>query len=232
MMEPLGVRLAAEALGTFMFFFLGFCGIAVAVDYGQEAIQPVGIAAGFGFGLVIAITAFGHVSGGHYNPGVTVGLTAAGRFPALEVIPYWIAQIVGGLCAVGTIALVFGDSATDALGTIPGAAVDDWGALLLEAIVTALLVMVILTVTLAEGAAWRGMMAPLLIGLVIFTGALAVGPSSGGSFNPARSFVPVIYNGEWGDLWIYLVGPFAGAIVGGAVWSWVIAGHERRGATI
>ena len=151
---------------------------------------------------------------------MTVGLTAAGRFPALEVIPYWIAQIMGGLCAVGTIALVFGDSATDALGTIPGAAVDDWGALLLEAIVTALLVMVILTVTLAEGAAWRGMMAPLLIGLVIFTGALAVGPSSGGSFNPARSFVPVIYNGEWGDLWIYLVGPFAGAIVGGAIWSW------------
>jgi MIP family channel proteins len=231
MTESLGVRLAAEALGTFMFFFLGFSGVAVVVESGPEAIGPVGIAAGFGFGLVLAITAFGHVSGGHYNPAVTAGLFAAGRFPARDVIPYWIAQIIGGLCAVGTMALVFGDNVTDALGTVPAAGVDDWGALLLEAIVTALLVMVILTVTLAEGAAWRGMMAPLLIGLVIFTGAVAVGPSSGGSFNPARSFVPAVYNGEWGDLWIYLVGPFAGGIVGGAVWSSLIA-RKPSAATV
>jgi glycerol uptake facilitator-like aquaporin len=154
---------------------------------------------------------------------VTAGIFAAGRFPAREVVTYWIAQVVGGLAAVGTIALVFGDDVTEALATAPGSGVDPWGALLLEAIVTAILVMVVLTVTLAEGAAWRGMMAPLLIGLVIFTGATAVGPSSGGSFNPARSFDPVVYNGEWDDLWIYLVGPFAGAVVGGAIWSYLIA---------
>ena len=226
MTESLGIRLAAEALGTFMFFFMGFCGIAVVVDYGPEAIGPVGIAAGFGFGLTLAITAFGHVSGGHYNPAVTVGLTAAGRFPARDIAPYLVAQVVGGLCAAGTMALVFGERVTDVLGTAPGAAVDDGGALLLEAIVTALLVMVVLTVTSADGAAWKGMMAPLLIGLVIFTGAVAVGPSSGGSFNPARSFVPAVYDGEWGDLWIYLIGPFAGGIVGGAIWAYVIDRHQ------
>ncbi len=231
MTETLGIRLVAEALGTFMFFFLGFSGIAVVVEAGPAAIGPVGVAVGFGFGLVLAITAFGHVSGGHYNPAVTAGLFASGRFPARDVVPYWIAQLIGGLCAVGTMALVFGNDVTDVLGTVPGSGVDDWGALLLEAIVTALLVMVILTVTLAEGAAWRGMMAPLLIGLVIFTGAVAVGPSSGGSFNPARSFVPVVYNGEWSDLWIYLVGPLAGAIVGGAVWSYVIAREPAQAAT-
>lgn len=227
MTESLGVRLAAEAIGTYMFFFLGFSGLAAAVEAGPEAIGPVGIAAGFGFGLVLAITAFGHVSGGHFNPAVTTGLYAAGRFPANEIVPYWIAQIIGGLCAVGTMALVFGDGVTDVLGTAPGSGVDDWGALLLEAIVAALLVMVILTVTLAEGAAWRGMMAPLLIGLTIFTGGVTLGPTSGGSFNPARSLVPAVYDGEWGDLWIYLVGPLAGAIVGGAVWSYLIAGKRE-----
>jgi len=223
MTDSLGVRLAAEALGTFMFFFMGFSGIAVVVEFGPETIGPVGIAAGFGFGLALAITAFGHVSGGHYNPAVSAGLAVAGRFSPRDVIPYWMAQVIGGLCAVGTMALVFGDEVTDALGTAPGSGVDDWGALLLEAIVTALLVMVILTVATDDRAAWKGTMAPLMIGLVIFTGAVAVGPSSGGSFNPARSFVPAVYDGEWGDLWIYLVGPFAGAIVGAAAWGYVIA---------
>jgi aquaporin Z len=219
MTESLGVRLAAEALGTFMFFFMGFCAIAALVDVRSEAVGPIG----FGFGLVLAIAAFGHISGGHYNPAVTAGLAVAGRFDPRNVVPYWIAQVVGGLCAVGVIALVFGDDVTDALGTAPGAAVDDWGALLLEAIVTALLVMVVLTAATDDRAAWKGVMAPLLIGLVIFTGAATVGPSSGGSFNPARSFVPAVYNGEWGDLWIYLVGPFAGAIVGGAIWAYLLA---------
>lgn len=231
MTESLGVRLAAEALGTFMFFFMGFSGIAVLVEAGPEAIGPVGVAVGFGFGLVLAISAFGHVSGGHYNPAVTAGLSAAGIFPPRDVVPYWIAQLVGGLCAVGTMALVFGDDVTDALGTAPGSGVDDWGALLLEAIVTALLVMVILTVVTDGRAAWKGVMAPLSIGLVIFTGAVAVGPSSGGSFNPARSFVPSVYNGEWGDLWIYLVGPLAGAIVGGAVWAYLIARKPEEATT-
>jgi len=228
--QPLGVRLGAEALGTFFFFFLGFSGIAVAVEYGIDAIGTLGVAFGFGLGLALAIGAFGHLSGGHYNPAVTAGLATAGRFPPRDVVPYWIAQVLGGLCAVGTMALVFGEEVTDALGTAPGSGVDDWGALLLEAIVTGLLVMVVLTVATDERAAWKGVMAPLLIGLVIFTGAVAVGPSSGGSFNPARSFVPVVYNGEWGDLWIYLVGPFAGAIVGAALWAFLCTRRETATA--
>jgi aquaporin Z len=223
MTDSLGVRLAAEALGTFFFFFLGFSGLAVVATASFEDIGPVGIAAGFGFGLALAITAFGHVSGGHFNPAVSAGLAVAGRFPPRDVIPYWIAQLIGGLCAVGTMALVFGEEVTDTLGTSPGAGVDDWGALLLEAIVTALLVMVVLTAATDDRAAWKGVMAPLMIGLVIFTGAVAVGPSSGGSFNPARSLAPAVYDGEWGDIWIYLVGPLAGAIVGGAAWAYLVA---------
>jgi len=98
--QPLSVRLGAEALGTFLFFFLGFSGIAVAVSFGFEAIGPLGIAAGFGFGLTLAITAFGQLSGGHFNPAVSAGLAVAGRFPGRDVVPYWIAQLVGGFGAV------------------------------------------------------------------------------------------------------------------------------------
>ncbi len=224
--QPLGVRLGAEVLGTFFFFFLGFSGIAVSVEYPATPIGPIGVAAAFGFGLALAIAAWGHLSGGHYNPAVTAGLAVARRFPPRDIVPYWIAQVFGGLCAVGVMALVFGDEVTDELGTAPGRGVDDWGALLLEAIVTGLLVMVVLTVATDERAAWKGVMAPLLIGLVIFTGAVAVGLASGGSFNPARSFVPAVYDGEWGDLWIYLVGPFAGAIVGAALWSFLCLRRE------
>ncbi|MEX2612461.1 MAG: aquaporin [Gaiellaceae bacterium] len=77
--QPLSVRLGAEAVGTFLFFFLGFSGIAVVVDIGADAITPLGVAAGFGFGVALAIAAFGHLSGGHFNPAVRLGLAVAGR---------------------------------------------------------------------------------------------------------------------------------------------------------
>ena len=92
---------------------------------------------------------------------------------------------------------------------------------MLEIVATALFVMVILTVATDERAAWNGVMAPLLIGLFIFTAAVTVGPASGGSFNPARSLDPVLYNQDWGNVWIYIVGPLAGGVLGGAIWAFV-----------
>jgi MIP family channel proteins len=219
--QPLSVRLGAEALGTFLFFFLGFSGLAVLNDIGADAISPLGIAAGFGFGVTLAITAFGHLSGGHFNPAVTAGVAVAGRFPARDVVPYWIAQLVGGFGAVLVMAIVYSSDVTDALHTQPGSGIDSWAALVLEIVATALFVMVILTVATDERAAWNGVMAPFLIGLYIFTAAAVVGPASGGSFNPARSLDPVLYNQEWGDVWIYLVGPLAGAVLGGAIWAFL-----------
>ena len=224
--HPLGVRLGAEALGTFVFFFLGFSGIAVVVDIGAEAITPLGVAVGFGFGLALAITAFGHISGGHYNPAVSAGLAIAGRFPSRDVVPYWIAQLVGGFGAVLVMAIVYSSDVTDALHTQPGSGIDNWAALVLEIIGTGILVMVILTVATDDRAPWKGVMAPFLIGLVIFTAVTTIGPASGGSYNPARSLDPVLFNQEWGDVWIYIVGPFAGGILGAAIWAYVIARSE------
>ena len=93
-------------------------------------------------------------------------------------------------------------------------------------VATGLFVMVILTVATDERAAWKGVMAPLLIGLFIFTAATTVGPASGGSFNPARSLDPVLYNQEWGDVWIYIVGPLAGGVLGGAIWAYLVQGRK------
>jgi aquaporin Z len=229
--QPLGVRLVAEALGTFLFFFLGFSGIAVLVDVGPEAITSLGIAAGFGFGLTLAITAFGHLTGGHFNPAVSAGLAIAGKFPSRDVLPYWVAQLVGGFGAVLVMGIVYSSEVMDSLHTQPGSGIDDWAALVLEIVATALFVMVILTVATDERAAWKGVMAPFLIGLFIFTAAATVGPASGGSFNPARSVDPVLWNQEWSDVWIYIVGPLAGGVLGGAIWTYVVGRREPVQAT-
>jgi aquaporin Z len=213
----LGLRLAAEALGTFLFFFLGFNAIAVAHDVGGSAISTLGVAFAFGIGLTLAIAALGHISGGHFNPAVSLGLAAGRTFPGREVLPYWIAQLAGGFVAVLAVAVVYSGGAMDGLTTAPAAAISDGGAFLLEAVVTALFVVVIATVTTDDRAPWKGVMAPLVIGLFIFTAADAVGPASGGSFNPARSLVPAVYTGNFGDLWIYLLAPLVGGVVGGAL---------------
>ena len=215
----LGFRLGAEVLGTFLFFFLGFSAVAVSIDIGTAAISSLGIALAFGLGLTLAITALGQVSGGHFNPAVSAGLVAARKFPVREVIPYWVAQLVGGFLAVVAIGIVYSSRATDGLNTNPGAGISDGGALLLEIIATALFVMVISTVATDDRAAWKGVMAPLLIGLFIFTAVSAVGPASGGSYNPARSLDPAIYNGDFDHIWIYLVGPLVGGVLGGAIWT-------------
>jgi aquaporin Z len=161
----LGLRLGAEALGTFLFFFLGFNAVAVSVDIGAGAIDSLGIAFAFGLGLALAVTAFGHISGGHFNPAVSLGLAAARKFPPKEVLPYWIAQLVGGFVAVIAVALVYTGSAIDALDNAPGLGISNGGALLLEAIATALFVIVICTVATDDRAPWKGVMAPLMIGL-------------------------------------------------------------------
>jgi MIP family channel proteins len=221
------LRLAAEVLGTFLFFFLGFNSIAVATDI-PGSIGSIGIAFAFGLGLTLAIAALGHISGGHFNPAVSVGLATARKFPASELIAYWAAQIIGGMLAVVVIGIVYSERATDALNTHPGHGISSSGALVLEIITTALFVMVILTVATDDRAPWKGVMAPLLIGLFIFTAADAIGPASGGSFNPARSLDPAIFNGSFTDIWIYLVGPLVGGIVGGIVWT--VFGPGRNAA--
>jgi MIP family channel proteins len=217
----LTTRLGAEVLGTFGFFFMGFMGVAAAIKE-PGSIGSGGIAAGFGLGLALMIFAFGHISGGHFNPAVSLGLAVGRKFPWVELLPYWAAQLVGGLIAAGVIRIVFPSAigktlVSDAIVNVPGAGVSSGVAVVLEIIATFLFLLVILTVATDARAPWNGVLAPVAIGMFIFTAATVVGPISGGSFNPARSLAPAIIAGQWGDVWIYIVGPLIGAAIAGAV---------------
>lgn len=210
---PLNKRLAAEIVGTFGFLFIGFTSIAAGAP------GPIG----FGFGLFLMIAALGHISGGHFNPAVTVGLTVGGKHPAAEALQYIIAQLLGGVAAALLAILVY-----DGVGTFdksnlvssPGDGISSGKALILELIATALFLMVISAVATDKNAPWNGIQAPIFIGLFVFTAATVFGPLSGGSFNPAVSLAPAITAGDFGDVWIYLVGPTLGGALGGAAFKW------------
>ena len=225
MSAPLQKRLAAEAIGTFGFFFLGFSGVAAATEL-PGSVDGIAIAAGFGFGLALMITAFGHISGGHFNPAVTLGLAVGGKHPTGEIAPYWGAQVVGGLVAAVVARLVYAGSGSVGGSDLAKALVNAphttsaGAAIAIEAIATALFLLVISAVATDAKAPWNGVMAPWLIGLFIFTAANVVGPFTGGSFNPARSLAPAIMAGELGDVWIYLIGPLVGGAVGGWLFGW------------
>jgi aquaporin NIP len=213
----LSKRLVAEVIGTFGFFFAGFCGIATLLIQGPTTIQAIGVAAGFGFGLTAMIFAFGHISGGHYNPAVTLGLACARRFPMGEVLPYWAAQLVGGFIAAGALRVLFNEAALDATVNAPGRLETNAKVFALELIFTFLFLLVVTTVATDKRAPWNGVFAPFAIGLFIFTAATVVGPDSGGSFNPARSIAPAVLAGNYTDLWIYILAPLAGGAIGGLV---------------
>ncbi len=218
-------RLLAEAVGTFGFFFIGFSGIAAAT---AGTIPGPAAAAGFGLGLGMMIFAFGQISGGHFNPAVTLGLTFGRQFDIKDVIPYWIAQLVGGLAAAGAAAGIYedqltGGNGTETLLTLPGAGVSDANVLLIEIIATAFFVIVISSVATDSRAPWSGVLAPVAIGGFFFTVVLTMGGLSGGSFNSALSLAPALITGEFGDIWLYIVGPLVGGAIGGAVF-WVIRG--------
>jgi len=212
----LNARLLAEVVGTFGFFFIGFSGIAASVNL-PLSITPAGIAAGFGLGLGLMIAALGQISGGHFNPAVSLGLAVGKKFPLRDVIPYWVAQLVGGFIAAVVAALLYTTDVKDALVNAPASGVDNWRALLIEAVGTFLFILVIITVATDDTAAWKGVLAPVAIGGFIFTAALTLGAFTGGSFNPARSLDPAVYALEFGDIWIYLAGPLLGAAVAGVV---------------
>jgi MIP family channel proteins len=209
-------RLLAEVIGTFGFFFLGFAGIAAAVDH-PGSISSTGVAAGFGLGLALMIFAFGHVSGGHYNPAVSLGLASAGQFPWAEVPGYWVAQLIGGGIAAAVARACFSPAAGRASIDAPAMNVSDTRAFVLEAIGTFLFLLVIATLVSDRRAPWNGVFAPIGIGLYIFAAAVVLGPFSSGSFNPARSIDPAVINWHFDHLAVFVFAPLVGGYVGGLV---------------
>jgi len=201
-------RHLTEFIGT---FFLVFA-IGMAVTSGTAA-APLAI----GSMLMVMVYMGGHVSGAHYNPAITLGVLLRGGMAKGDVIPYLAAQLLGAWVAAGTVYLITGATFAPA----PGADVSVGAALLAEALVTFALVLVVLNVATAEATKGNSYFG-LAIGFTVTAGAYAVGPVSGGAFNPAVGVGPIMVDalsgdGSFGDLWLYLVGPFAGALAAAAV---------------
>jgi aquaporin NIP len=215
---PYPTRLAAEFLGTFGFLFLGFSGIAASIDH-PGLVGLGGVAAGFGLGLAMMIFAFGHICGGHFNPAVTLGLAVGRQFPIREVLGYWLMQVLGAVLAAGAASALYSEKIQDALVNHPSGS--DGQTLVAELIGTALFLIVISAVATDDRAAWKPILAPLAIGGFIFVAATVIGPFTGGSFNPARSLAPAILAADSTNLWLYIVGPLAGGIIGGFVY-WLV----------
>lgn len=213
MKQPmLSRRLCAEAFGTFCLVFAG-TGAAVVNEVTAGGVTHVGVALTFGLVVMTMIYAIGNVSGCHINPAVTLGLCAAGRFDRSAALPYIGSQCVGALLASGMLRMLFPESST--LGaTIPAGS--DLQSLVLEFMLTLILLFVILSVSAGDGDAKR--LGGIVIGGVIGFEALFAGPISGASMNPARSLAPAVVAMRLDHLWIYLVGPIAGALVGSLLW--------------
>lgn len=218
-------RLLAEAIGTFCLVFAG-TGAIVIDQVAGGVIGHGGVAAAFGLVVAIMIFAVGHLSGAHLNPAVTAGFASGRHFPMREVGLYWAAQIAGALLASLSLRALFGTAG--GLGATHPSHVGKLGALVLEAGLTAVLMVVILAVATDTRAA--GSLAALAIGGTIALEALVLGPITGASMNPARSLAPAVVAGDWTDLWLYLVGPTAGALVGVGVYE-LLRGAPRPGTS-
>ena len=217
-------RYVAEALGTFTLVFAG-TGAVVIDDVTHGGVTHAGVAITFGLVVMAMIYAFGDVSGAHLNPAVTFGFWLSRRLPGRELIPYSVAQLVGAFAASAALLALFGNRAS--LGaTIPaGSAVQS---LALEAILTAILMLVILNVS--TGPKEIGVMAGIAVGGVIGLEAMFAGPICGASMNPARSLAPAILSGNLTALWVYLAGPLLGAGVAVPLWKLVRAGDRSAAA--
>lgn len=199
-------RLLAEAFGTFCLVFAG-TGAVIVNEVTGGGVSHVGVALTFGLVVMVLAYALGEVSGCQINPAVTLGLWAAGRLERGLVLPYIASQCIGAFVASGVLRLLFPESVT--LGaTIPAGNAAQ--SLILETLLTLLLMIVVLAVT--TGSRELKLMGGIVVGGVIALEALFAGPISGASMNPARSLAPAVVGLQTGALWIYLLGPMAGAL--------------------
>jgi aquaporin Z len=197
----------AELLGTFVLVFVGSLTIVAAGVMNAPVLVVVPL--GFGFALLAAIFAVGDVSGGHFNPAVTLAAALDRRIALVDAIAYVVAQVVGAIGASAVILVLTSQEAVHSTRNAHPASVNDIQAFALETILTALFLLVILTVTKRDPGH-----AALAIPLTLVAVHLAGIPFSGASVNPARSLGPALIGGDLSQLWIYLTAPFLGAAIG------------------
>ena len=223
-------KLAAEAFGTFWLVF-GGCGSAVlAAGFPELGIGFAGVALAFGLTVLTMAYAVGPISGGHFNPAVSLGLAIGGRFSWGELIPYWIAQVVGGVIAGLVLYLVAsgkaewtpGGFATNGYGANSPGGYGLFACLLIEVVLTAGFLIVILGATSPKAPAG---FAGIAIGLALTLTNLVAIPVTNASINPARSTGVAFFaeTGAVGQLWLFWLAPLVGGLIGGLIWKALFA---------
>ncbi|HEY3307254.1 MAG TPA: aquaporin Z [Desulfuromonadaceae bacterium] len=222
-------RLGAEFIGTF-WLVLGGCGSAVlAAGFPNMGIGFVGVALAFGLTVLTMAYAIGHVSGCHLNPAVSIGLCAGGRFPAEELGPYIISQVLGGIAGAAVLYMVANGKtgfdvaagfASNGYGAHSPGGYSLLAALVCEVVMTMMFLLIILGAT--DKRVPQGF-APLAIGLGLTLIHLISIPVTNTSVNPARSTGVALFVGDWAiaQLWLFWVAPIAGALLGAAIYRFI-----------
>lgn len=230
MTEDLSRKLVVEAIGAFALAFIG-CG-AIVMTQGDNL---VAIALAHGLAIGLMVTALGHISGGHYNPAVTLGMLVARRIDITSAIGYVIAQLVGAVLGAGALTLIYRDVDRNRveLGlpvigqstfTEPAQRYSSGNAFVAEAILTFFLVLVVFGVAVDHRTGGRAI-AGLAIGLTITMDIFAGGAVSGAAVNPSRWFGPAVIQQEFGDFWIWIAGPALGGVVAALLFSEFLLGR-------
>lgn len=205
--------LIAEAVGTFLFFFVG-AGSVVLGDYlaanGGTGPGLLGVALAHGLALAVLVSALGAVSGGHFNPAVTFGVWIMGRITPMRAVLYVVAQLVGGLAAGLALKIVFADAwqASNVGTPALGAGITPAIGIGIEAVLTAFLVLAVIGTAVDARAPKIG---GLAIGLAVAADILVGGPLTGAAMNPARWFGPAVAAGAYADWYVWWIGPAIGA---------------------
>ncbi|KAL1321280.1 hypothetical protein HN51_066012 [Arachis hypogaea] len=209
-------KVIAETIGTYFLVFLGCCVVVLNNVEGSEgAITFPGICVTWGVAVMILIYALGHISGAHFNPAVTISFALYRRFPPRQVPLYLIAQVLGSVLASGTLYLLFDVTDDSFFGTVPkGSYIQS---LVFEILTSFLLMFVVSAVTSDDRAV--GELAGIAVGMTVLVDVFVAGPVSGASMNPARSLGPALVMHVYKGFWIYIVGPFSGAILGASAYN-------------
>jgi MIP family channel proteins len=201
----------AEMIGTFLFFFIGMAAVAAA---GADRTM---VAFAHGLALAVMVSSLGAISGGHFNPAVTMALWLSSRMTGRRALAYILAQLIAAIAAAALIGYVFnsGDAVKMNVPAL-GQGIDPVRGAVIEAVITAGLLMAVFG-TAVDPRAPRTI-AGLGIGLAVAAGIFAAGPLTGGAMNPARWFGPAVVSGDFDNLYVWIVGPFTGAAVVAVIW--------------
>jgi aquaporin Z len=213
----------AELLGTFLFFAIGLTSVQAVGALGAAAPLLVVVPLAFGLGLLAAIFAFGHISGGHFNPAVTLGLIAGGRVAANSAVGYIVAQCLGAIAACTVFATIGRAPPTFAANGYDALSMTRTGMLsvfLIETVLTAFLVFVMMGATNRRAQAG---FAPIALGVTLAAIHIMAIPISNASVNPARSLGSAIFGGTTalGQVWLFWVAPILGGVIGGVLARWL-----------